>query len=65
MVKILTTNKVHQSEIVVAFLEDHNIPAFSISKKDSAYNFGYYEVYVHQENETKALQLINDYISFE
>jgi hypothetical protein len=51
--------------IVKAILEDCEIPAVVLNKKDSAYRFGSYQVYVKQENFIKAIRIIQHELEFE
>jgi len=63
--KVFTNNQQHKAEIVKAILEENDIPAVVISKKDSLYQFGNYEVHVSSEDILKALKMIDDDIHFE
>jgi hypothetical protein len=51
----------YKAEILRAILEDHEIPAVIVDKKDSSYLIGEIEVYVHQANVLIATQLINGF----
>ncbi len=51
--------------IVKAVLEDYEIPTVIMNKKDSAYRFGSYQVYVNQENLIKAIRIIQHELEFE
>ena len=47
-------------EIVKQMLEENNITAVMLNKQDSSYNmFGSIDLYINEENQTIALQLIN------
>ncbi|MEQ8414906.1 MAG: putative signal transducing protein [Imperialibacter sp.] len=63
--KVYTTNQQHKAEIVKAVLEENDISAVVVSKKDSLYQLGNYEVYVSSENVLSAVKMINDDIHFE
>ena len=48
-------------EIVKQMLNENNINAVILNKQDSSYNlFGSIDLYVKEENQTIALQLINE-----
>lgn len=55
----------HRAEIVKDVLEAHDFKAVMISKKDSAYQLGYFEVLVAQDQVIPAIRLINTEIHFE
>lgn len=57
--------QVHKAEIVKAVLEENEIAAVVLSKKDSLYQLGNYEVHVSQEDVLKAVKVIHDDIHFE
>lgn len=63
--KVFTHAQQHKAEIVKAVLEENDISSVVVSKKDSLYQFGNYEVYVSHEDVLKALKMINDDIHFE
>lgn len=67
--KVFITKLAHQAEIVKAVLEDHQINAIIINKRDSAHAGGIYmgnhEVYVHQEQAEAASNLVKNDIKFE
>ena len=63
--KVYTINQQHKAEIVKAVLEENDISAVVVSKKDSLYQLGNYEVYVSSENVLSAVKMINDDIHFE
>jgi hypothetical protein len=54
-----------RAEIVKAVLEDSEIPTLIINKKDSAYQFGNYEVYVNQVHINEATKIIKHDLEFE
>ena len=47
-----------KSEIVRQVLVDHEIEAVLMNKQDTAYKFGEVEVYIHQSDFDKALEII-------
>ncbi len=55
----------HRAEIVVAKLEEFEINAVIVNKKDSNYHFGTFEVYVPQDLVLKAIQCIEKEVKFE
>jgi hypothetical protein len=57
-VKIYTSHQFIKSEIVRQVLIDHQIEAVLMNKQDSAYKFGEVEIYIHQSNFDKAIELI-------
>lgn len=57
-VKIYTSHQYIKSEIVRQVLIDHEIEAVLMNKQDSAYKFGEVEIYIHQSNFDKAIELI-------
>lgn len=59
-IKILTTTDVTRAEILKGKLENMDIPAVIINKRDSTYQvFGPVELYVNPEDEAAAIQIIN------
>jgi len=63
--KVFTTNQQHKAEIVKAILEENDVPAVVVSKKDSLYQLGNYEVHVSNEDILNALKTIDDDVHFE
>ena len=63
--KVYQDNLEHRAEIVKAVLEDNEIPAVVINKKDSAYQLGHFEVLVDQDDIMKGKKIIEDDIRFE
>jgi hypothetical protein len=50
-----------EAEIIKQMLDENNITAVTLNKQDSSYNmFGSIDLYVKEENQTIALQLINE-----
>ncbi len=63
--KVFTNTHLHKAEIVKAVLGENDISAVVVSKKDSLYQLGNYEVYVPSEDVLSAVKMINDDIHFE
>jgi hypothetical protein len=58
-IRIYTTTELHKAEIVKAVLEDNQVQAFEMNKKDSSYIFmGEVDLYVHQNDAVLAAFLI-------
>ena len=58
-VKIYTSTNYYQAEIVKQVLTEHHISSVLINKQDSSHRtFGNIEVYIHQEDFSKAIELI-------
>ena len=64
-VRVYKSQNQHQAEIVKAVLEDNDMPAVVVDKKDRIYHFGYYEVHVGADHVLKAIKIITDDITFE
>lgn len=63
--KVFESKQQVRAEIVKALLEEHDIPAVVMNKKETVYHvFGYYEVHVPNENLMKASNIIANEISF-
>ncbi len=57
--KIYGTNNLPQAEIIRSLLQEHDIQAIILNKRDSAYNlFGEVEVHVLRKEVIKAIQLL-------
>jgi hypothetical protein len=54
-----------RAEIVKAILEDKDLNPVLISKKDSNYHFGLFEIYVSPDNVMLALKIIQTEIKFD
>ena len=57
-IKIFTSSDFYRSEIVKQMLIENDIDAVSINKQLSGYNIGSVEVYIHQEDFSKAVELM-------
>ena len=59
-VKIYTSPNFYRAEIIKQMLNENDVDAVLINKQDSSYNaFGNVEVWIHQENFSNAIELIN------
>tara|TARA_B100000809_G_scaffold62197_1_gene58980 strand:+ start:5220 stop:5429 length:210 start_codon:yes stop_codon:yes gene_type:complete len=63
-VKLYENNLLHRVQIVKDFLEDNEIDCFLVDKKDSAYQFGSYQLFVKRDNVLIANKLIDDHLIF-
>ncbi|AFD08894.1 hypothetical protein D3C87_1613220 [compost metagenome] len=58
-IKIYTTHEWYKAELVSHLLEQENLEVVCLNKKDSSYlSFGAIELYVHQKDFTKAIEVI-------
>lgn len=55
---IYTSTQLHDVEIIRGILEEEQITAFVVNKKDSVYLFGEIELYVRVEDAFTANQII-------
>lgn len=62
---VFKTEKLYQAQIVKDYLQDKELHAIIVDKKDSAYLLGYYEIAVTVEEVMRAIKLIEDDIKFE
>lgn len=53
-----------QANIVLSILDQAGLQPVLVPKKDSAYPFGFYEIYVMQSLEADAVNLIKNEITF-
>lgn len=58
--KLKVYNSPIEAEIVKQMLEENGVPSVTMNKQDSSYLFGKIELYVHEDLEEQALQLIKD-----
>ncbi len=63
-VKIEDFKMVHRAQIVKDFLEDHDINAVIVDKKDSAYQLGWFAIYVERDDVIISKKLIADTLNF-
>ncbi|MGQ8337661.1 putative signal transducing protein [Sunxiuqinia sp. A32] len=60
-VVVYETSLEYQAEIAREVLENNGIKAVVLNQKDSSYmTFGPIEVYVHQSNKEKSIELLKD-----
>ena len=64
-VRVFKTENLYRAEIVKAVLEENDLTAVVIDKKDRIYNLGFYEVHVGADDVLKAIKIITDDITFE
>ena len=57
-VKIYTSSNFYRSEIIKQMLIENDIEAVLLNKQLSGYNIGSVEVYIHQEDFSKAVEII-------
>lgn len=58
-VKVFVTQNLQKAEILAGSLEAHEVKAFVMNKKDSAYSFGEVEIYVREEDAAVARRVID------
>ena len=63
-IMIVDFRMMHRAQIVKDFLEDNNINVVIVDKKDSAYQLGWFEVYVEWDNVIISKKLIADTLNF-
>lgn len=56
--KIYSTTYLHKAEIAKAVLQDNDIDAMILNKRDSMYHIGEIELYTLQEDILKAINII-------
>ena len=57
-IKIFTSSDFYRAEIVKQVLTEHTIDAVLLNKQLSGYNIGAVEVYIHQEDFSKAVEIM-------
>ena len=60
-VRVYSTNKMYEAEIIRQILGDNEIDSFLMNKMDSAYQFGEIEILVGRDNVMRAKLLIQEY----
>ena len=63
-VRIATFKMRHRIQIVKDFLEEKQINAVIVDKKDSAYQLGSFELFVERDDVIRAKKLIEDNLNF-
>jgi len=62
--RVFSTTKEHKAGLIIDLLEKNDIKAVKLSEKDSAFvMFGDIDVFVNNDDEQKALELIKDFKS--
>jgi hypothetical protein len=57
-VKIFSTHEIYKAELLKGLLEENDITAIIVNKKDSSYLFGEAEIFVTADDVVKAKHLI-------
>ncbi|MFY0687898.1 MAG: hypothetical protein JXQ90_12065 [Cyclobacteriaceae bacterium] len=63
--KVFEDSTLYRVEIVKAILETEGYDAVIVSKKDTNYQFGQYELHVQAESVIPSIKLIKEKIKFE
>ncbi|MGB3468953.1 MAG: DUF2007 domain-containing protein [Cyclobacteriaceae bacterium] len=63
--KIFSNELLYRAEIVKAVLEENDIGAVILNKKDTNYHLGTHDVLVSQDDILKAIKIIKEEINFE
>ena len=59
--KVFSSQQLAIASMVMGILNENEIPAQSMNKKDSSYlNFGSNEIFVHQDFYSESIRLINE-----
>jgi len=61
---VFFSDQLYKAEIVKGVLEEKEINAVIVNKKDRAYQLGVYEVHVSAQHIIRALKIVDDDISF-
>ena len=62
--KVYSTDQEYKAEIVKSVLSEV-MDTVIMNKKDSSYHFGYFEIHVQKEDVLRALQIIENDITFQ
>ncbi len=62
--KVFEDETSYRAEIVKSILDENEIDAVVLSKKDNAYQFGHFEVLVPPDHVIRALKIIEEEIKF-
>lgn len=62
--KVYEDSQAYRAEIVKAVLDDREMNPVIVDKKDSAYQFGHFEIYVAPEYTLRALRIVKEEIKF-
>ena len=63
--KVYSDEQRYRAEIVSAVLQDNDINSVILSKKDSAYHLGQFEVLVSPDQVLNAIKIVKEEINFE
>lgn len=63
--KVYQDNNHYRAEIVRSVLEENEMNPVLLSKRDSAYQLGHFEILVAPDQVMMAIKIINDKIQFE
>ena len=63
--RVYSTTILHRAEIIKAVLEEKEIAAVILNKRDTSYPHGFYEVHVISDEVLRAVNIINNDIHFE
>ena len=62
--KVYQDPQQYRAEIVKDILVDHDLDPVLVDKKDSAYQFGHFEIHVAADHVMRALKIIDEEIKF-
>ena len=57
-IKVYTASEEYQAQLIVSLLEKYELHPVMMDKKDDEFRIGYAEVYVAQEEEERAVEII-------
>ena len=57
-IKVYTASEEYQAQLIVSLLEKYELQPVMMDKKDDEFRIGYAEVYVAQEEEERAVEII-------
>lgn len=63
--RVFSSRVQYKAEMVRAILEESELNPVVINKQDSAYKFGFFEVYVSPDETLRAIKIIKDEIQLE
>lgn len=63
--KVFSDELIYRAEIVKAVLEENEIDAVILNKRDTNYHWGFHEVMVAADDILKAIKIIKEEINFE
>lgn len=62
---IYSTAEPYRAEIIKSILEEKEISAVIVNKRDANYHFGQLEIHVNPDNVIRAIKIIEDEIKFD